>query len=219
MKKIVPKAFVGALIFSVILAVFSAKADSVSYNGTISSSTLGSSVATTLPMFNAALGTLTGVQVTLDFTVTPYAQILNYTGSPRTFDSGSWTSLSYSPSDIWTISYGTDIWNLTAPTVATGNIYGTGQVVPNAGLLTFVGGASAPANLTAASGVDFSAYTGGSTLTFGTSGAGQFYGGGAFYSGSSFGGGGGLGLLAWTGRARRRNLSIKPCQTFTGFRG
>jgi hypothetical protein len=167
----------------------------LTYNGTISPSTVGGSVTTDLPMFNSALGTLTGVQVTLDFTVTPYAEILNYSGAPRTFDSGSWTSYSFSPSDIWTVTNGTDSWNLAAPTVATGNIYGTGQVVPSysgpSTILTFVGSTSAPADLTAASGLDFAAYTGAGTLVFGTSGPGQFYGGGPFYNGGvGFGGGG-----------------------------
>ena len=146
-----------------------------SYLGSISPSTLGSPVTTTLPMFNSALGTLTGVQVTLDFTVTPYAQILNFSGAPRTFTPSDSVSHSYSPSpaNIWTISHGTDSWTLAAPTVTTGPIYGTGQVVPNFTSLQFVGSTSAPANLTAASGLDFAAYTGASDLVFGTTGSGQ----------------------------------------------
>jgi len=163
----------------------------LTYNGTISPSTLGSSVTTDLPMFNTVLGTLTGAQVTLDFTVTPYAQIINISGASRTFDSGSWTSYSFSPSDIWTVSHGSDSWQLAAPTVVTGNIYGTGQVDPNNTILTFVGSTSASANLTAF-GVNLVDYIGAGNLVFGTTGSGQFYGGGPFYNGGvGLGGGGG----------------------------
>jgi hypothetical protein len=160
---------------AVVLAMTSLTANGqiLTYNGTISPSTLGSSVTTTLPMFNSALGTLTGVQVTLDFTVTPYAQIYNFSGASRTFTSANWISFSYAPSDIWTVSHGSDSWTLAAPTVTTGTIYGTGQVVANGTGLQFVGSTSAPADLTAASGLDFAAYTGAGNLVFGTSGAGQ----------------------------------------------
>jgi hypothetical protein len=195
MKKTSMKRAVTVYVFiAVVLSMTSLTANGqiLTYNGTISPSTVGSSVTTDLPMFNSALGTLTGVQVTLDFTVTPYAQIINISGAPRTFDSGSWTSYSFNPSDIWTISHGSDSWTLAAPTVATGNIYGTGQVDPNYTILTFVGSTSAPADLTAASGLDLAAYTGAGSLVFGTSGPGQFYGGGPFYNGGGgLGGGGG----------------------------
>jgi hypothetical protein len=162
-----------------------------SYLGSISPSTLGSPVTTTLPMFNSALGTLTGVQVTLDFTVTPYAQILNFSGAPRTFTPSDSVSHSYSPSpaNIWTISHGTDSWTLAAPTVTTGPIYGTGQVVPNFTSLQFVGSTSAPANLTA-SGLDLARYIGAGVLVFGTSGPGQSSGTGPFFSGGGGAGGG-----------------------------
>jgi hypothetical protein len=164
----------------------------LTYNGSISSSTLGSSVTTDLPMFNGALGTLTGVQVTLDFTVTPYAEAFNVSFAPQTFTPSDSVSCSYDPSDIWTVSYGSDSWTLAAPTVTTGTIYGSGQVVPSFTGLQLVGSTSAPADLTAASGLDFASYIGAGDLVFGTTGPGQFYGGGPFYNGGvGLGGGGG----------------------------
>jgi uncharacterized membrane protein YgcG len=179
---------------AVVLSMTSLTANGASdfHLGTISASTLGSSVTTTLPMFNSALGTLTGVQVTLDFTVTPYAQILNFSGAPRTFTPSDSVSHSYSPSpaNIWTISHGTDSWTLAAPTVTTGPIYGTGQVVPNFTSLQFVGSTSAPVDLTAASGLDLAAYIGAGSLVFGTGGPGQSSGTGPFFSGGGGAGGG-----------------------------
>jgi hypothetical protein len=160
----------------------------LTYNGTISPSTLGSSVTTTLPMFNSALGTLTGVQVTLDFTVTPYAEAFNVSFAPQIFTPSDLISCSYDPSDIWTISYGSDSWTLAAPTVTTGTIYGSGQVVPSFTGLQLVGSTSAPADLTAASGLDFAAYTGAGNLVFGTTGPGLYSETGPF----SGGGGGDL---------------------------
>ena len=165
---------------AVVLAMTSLTANGqiLTYNGTISPSTLGSSVTTTLPMFNSALGTLTGVQVTLDFTVTPYASVGNLSSpTPLTFTPSDWISYGFNPADIWTVTYGTDSWTLSAPTVTTGPIYGSGQSVPyyfsTFTFLQLVGSTSAPANLTAASGLDFAAYTGASDLVFGTTGSGQ----------------------------------------------
>jgi hypothetical protein len=160
--------------------------------GTISPSTLGSPVTTTLPMFNSALGTLTGVQVTLDFTVTPYATVANFTSStPLTFTPSDSVSFSYSTANIWTISHDTDSWTLAAPTVTTGPISGSGQAVPyyfsTFTLLQLVGSTSAPADLTAASGLDLAAYTGAGNLVFGTAGSGQV----SIIDGALFGGGGG----------------------------
>jgi len=171
------------------MTVLTANGVSAFYTGSISPSTLGSSVTTTLPMFNSALGTLTGVSVQLDFTVTPYAQIFNYSGAPRTFSSSDWVSASYDATDIWTISHGSDSWTLTAPTVTTGPVYGSGQVLPNFTGLTFVGSASAPANLTA-SGVNLAEYIGAGNLVFGTAGPGNTLDGGPFFLS---GGGGGTG--------------------------
>jgi hypothetical protein len=173
-----------------------ANAQIVTYNGTISSSTLGSSVTTTLPEFNSTLGTLTGVQVTLDFTVTPYASILNFSAAQPFTPSDSASAGFSSPANTWTISYGTDSWNLTPPTVTTGTISGTGQTVLQSTFfpiltlnpLTLVGGTSASADLTAASGLDFADYTGAGDLIFGTSGTGNYSGTGPF----AFGGGGDL---------------------------
>jgi hypothetical protein len=159
------------------------------YSGTISSSTLDSSVTTTLPEFNSALGTLTGVQVTLDFTVTPYAQVVNtsFVLNPNTFTSSDWAYAGFSPAtNSWTVSLGSDIWNLAVPTVVTGQIDGTGQSVPSFNTLTFVGGTSAPADLTGASGLDFAAYTGAGDLVFGTGGTGNYAGSG---TGFAFSGG------------------------------
>jgi hypothetical protein len=165
----------------------------LTYNGTISPSTLGSSVTTDLPMFNGALGTLTGVQVTLDFTVTPYASVGNFSSStPLTFTPSDSIIFSFSPADIWTVSYGTDSWTLSAPTVTTGTIYGSGQTVPyyfsTFTLLQLVGSTSAAVDLTAASsGLDLGAYTGAGDLVFGTSGPGQV----SITDGGLSGGGGG----------------------------
>jgi hypothetical protein len=164
----------------------------LTYNGTISPSTLGSSVTTDLPMFNTALGTLTGVQVTLDFTVTPYATVANFTSStPLIFTPSDNIAYSFSPADIWTISHGSDSWTLSAPTITTGSIYGSGQAVPNyfstSTLLQLVGSTSAPVDLTAASGLDLAAYTGAGNLVFGTAGGGYV----SIVDGPLFGGGGG----------------------------
>jgi hypothetical protein len=167
-----------------------ANAQLLTYNGTISPSTLGGSLTTDLPMFNSALGTLTGVQVTLDITATPFAQVLNTTFSPNTFTSNDWASAGFNPAtNTWTVSLGSDSWNLIPPTVTTGPISGTGQSVPSFNLLTLVGGTSAPADLTAASGLDFAAYTGAGDLVFGSSGTGNWAG-----SGTGFGFGGGANL-------------------------
>ncbi len=231
------KTLVATLVLAGSLATLPVMADSTTATGTISPGTLGGSITTTLPMFNIALGTLTGVQITLDFTVTPFATVANFTSStPLTFTPSDYISYSYSPADIWTINYGSDSWNLTAPTVTTGNIYGSGQQISlytgPSSLLQLDGSTSASADLTAVSGSDLAAYTGAGNLVFGTSGAGYV----SITDGALFGGGGGnltgtasvtyefvpvpepssfglliggLGLLVWTNHARRRNLSIK----------
>ena len=164
----------------------------LTYNGSISPSTVGGSVTTDLPMFNSALGTLTGVQVTLDFTVTPYATVGNFTSpTPLTFTPSDSITFSYSPADIWTVTYGTDSWTLSAPTVTTGLIYGSGQAVSyypsTLTLLQLDGSTSAPADLTAASGLDLASYIGAGSLVFGTSGPGYV----SITDGPLFGGGGG----------------------------
>jgi len=223
---------------AVVLSMTSLTANGASefFLGSISSSTLGGNVTTTLPMFNIALGTLTGVQVTLDFTVTPYAEVYNFSSStPLTFTPSDSITFSFSPADIWTVTCGTDSWTLSAPTVTTGPIYGSGQVIPEYTFLQLVGSTSAPADLTAASGLDLAAYTGAGNLVFGTTGSGYV----SITDGALYGGGGGdlagtasvtydyapvpepsslclliggLGLLVWTNHARRRNLPIKPAR-------
>jgi hypothetical protein len=184
----------GFIAFVLSMTSLTANGQMLTYNGTISSSTLGSSVTTTLPEFNSALGTLTGVQVTLDFTATPYAQVYNFSGGSLTFTPSDWAYAGFSPAtNSWTVSLGTDIWNLAVPTVVTGQINGTGQSVPNLSSLTLVGDTSAPADLTGASGLDFAAYTGAGDLVFGTSGTGSyagtglnfFFGGGADLTGTA----------------------------------
>src|ERR1700722_8939142 len=147
-------AFIAAVLA---LPILSASADSVTYSGTVTPGILGGNVTTSLNMFNNGLGTLSGVQVTLDFSATPYASILNFSGTNRTFTATDSVTHSYNSSDIWTISYGTDSWTLAAPTVTTGPIIGSGQVVANLVPLNFVGGTSAPADLTGASGLDLAA--------------------------------------------------------------
>jgi hypothetical protein len=171
-----------------IMFALPAQSSVVTYNGTVSASTVGSSLSTDLPMWDSSSGTLTGVTVTLNLTVTPYAQVYNFSGSPLTFQASHWITFGYNSSNTWTISHNTDSWSLTAPTVSTGTIYGSGQVVqpyPAAGL-TLVGSTSAPVSLTASAlTANLAEYIGTGTLVFGTSGmgnvlvsAGQLYGGG-----------------------------------------
>ena len=174
------------------LTCLTANGQILTYNGNISSSTLGSSVTTDLPMFNSALGTLTGVQITLDFTATPFSQVVNFSGATQIFTSLDSAFSGITSADTWTISLGSDNWNLTPPTVNTGVISGTGQSVLTSTFspftlnpLTLVGGTSASADLTAASGLDFAAYTGAGNLVFGTTGDVTSGGSGPF----SFGGG------------------------------
>lgn len=178
-----------AAVFSMIS--LAACGQSVTYNGTVIPGTLGGTVDTSLPMFNSAMGTLTGVQVTLDFSVTPYGDVLNVSGSPQTFDTNSYTSgsMSHAIGDM-SVTLGTDSWTVTAPTVATGNLFGTGQTVANFATLTLVGSTSAPADLTSATGLDFAAYTGPGDLNFGVNGQVSFVGGGPWYSRGGFGGAG-----------------------------
>jgi hypothetical protein len=188
MKKIVILGAFIAIVSS--LTSLTASGASVIFSGSISPTTLGSSATTDLPQFNPALGTLTGVQVTLDFSVTPFANILNITGGSQNFTPADWGSSGYTPSlNTWTVSLGSDSWNVIPPTVTTGPIYGTGQSVPSFNTLELVGGTSAPADLTAASGLDFAAYTGAGNLVFGTAGTGNYAGSGL---GFAFGGGGNL---------------------------
>jgi len=186
MKKLV---IICAVVTLVMMTGLTANAASVTYNGNISPSTLGGTVTTNLPMFNAVLGTLTGVQVTLNFTVTPYAQVMNFTSPslPLVFKTTNYISYGFTPANIWTVTHGTDSWTLAAPTVNTGTIYGSNQSVAYNVPLIFVGGTSASVSLTAASGLDFAGYTGIGTLAFGTSGMGQVL----ISGGALFGGGGG----------------------------
>ncbi|HTV47644.1 MAG TPA: choice-of-anchor E domain-containing protein [Phycisphaerae bacterium] len=177
-----------------LLTAGAARADMVTYTGDFSSTTLGSTLSTDLPQFNSALGTLTGVQITLNMTVTPYASAANF-GSPSTpliFDPTSWTSATFSPAiGNWTVSYATDSWTLTAPTVSTGDIYGSNQSVPFPTILSFTGATSASASLTNVSGSDLSAYIGSGNLVFGITGPGTWAGGGPFYNyGYGYTGGG-----------------------------
>lgn len=192
MKTLAMKTFISGLVLAGLVVALPVKADSIIYNGTISPSTLGGPVTTTLPMFNSTLGTLTGVQVTLDFTVTPYASVGNFSSStPLTFTPSDSIIFSFSPADTWTISHSSDSWTLSAPTVSTGNIYGSGQEVSYytgpSSVLQLVGSTSASADLTAASGLDFAAYTGAGNLVFGTAGGGYV----SITDGPLFGGGGG----------------------------
>jgi hypothetical protein len=186
MKKLV---MICAVVTLVMMTGLTANAALVTYNGNISPSKLGGTVTTNLPMFNAGLGTLTGVKVTLNFTVTPYAQVMNFTSpsSPLVFSTNNYISYGFIPANIWTVTHGTDSWTLAAPTVNTGNIYGSNQSVAYTVPLILVGGTSAPVSLTAASGLDFAGYTGIGTLAFGTSGMGQVI----INGGALFGGGGG----------------------------
>ena len=171
MKKIVTLGAFIAIVSS--LTSLTASGASVIFSGSISPTTLGENATTDLPLFNSALGTLTGVQVTLDFSVTPFASVYNFiSGPPLPFAPSDSISYGFGSPDTWTISNGSVSWNLAAPTVSTGNIYGSGQEVSFLSELQLVGGVSAPADLTAVSGLDLAAYTGVGNLVFGTTDAG-----------------------------------------------
>ncbi|MFA5251895.1 MAG: PEP-CTERM sorting domain-containing protein [Phycisphaerae bacterium] len=92
--------------------------------------------------------TLTGVQMELFLTVTPYAQIYNYSMEPEFFSSDDSVSYSYD-SAPWAVSHGSDNWILTSPTVSTGTILGSGQTVWGNCGLTLVGNNSASVTFTA----------------------------------------------------------------------
>ena len=191
MKKIVTLGAFIAIVSS--LTSLTASGASVIFSGSISPTTLGDNATTDLPLFNSALGTLTGVQVTLDFSVTPFASVYNFiSGPPLPFAPSDSISYGFGSPDTWTISKGLDSWNLAAPTVSTGNIYGSGQEVSfytgPSSLLQLVGGVSAPADLTAVSGLDLAAYIGAGNLVFRTTDAGPG-GSVSITDGALFGGG------------------------------
>jgi hypothetical protein len=174
-----------------LLLTLPAQGLSMSHNGTVSPATVGGSLTTSLPQWDSSLGTLTGIQITLNLTVTPKAMIFNAKSTPTAFSSSDWVSFSYNPADIWTISHISDSWALAAPTVSTGVINGTGQVVPSFSSLTFVGGTSADVSLMgSALPGNLAEYVGTGTLSFGTAGVGQVLGGGP--GGFMTGGGGNL---------------------------
>jgi len=187
MKKEMTKFIFIAIVLSI--TSLTANALTVTYNGSVSPSTVGSAVTTDLPMFDAGLGTLTGVQITLNFDVTPFAQVANFSSStPLVFSSNEWITFGYTSANIWTVTHGTDSWALAAPTVTTGTIYGSGQSVAYFSILTLVGSTSAPVSLTE-SGLDLAGYIGAGSLTFGTSGPGNVVVSAGLLSG---GGGGNL---------------------------
>src|ERR1700722_10725378 len=105
--------FAVIVVIGLTMASLSAYAQTEIFNGTIDASTLGSTATTTLPEFDSSLGTLTGVQVTLDFQVTPYAEVFNVTGGPNTFSPSDYAYTPYpsNPNVPWTISLGTDMWS------------------------------------------------------------------------------------------------------------
>jgi hypothetical protein len=177
-----------AVLCLILLASTVVQATTVTYNGTISASTLGSSLSTDLAEFDSSLGTLTGVQIGLSLTVTPYAMVANFGSTPQTFTSSDWITYGFSPANIWTISHSSDSWTLAAPTVSTGTIYGSGQVIQPFNILTLVGSNSANANFAESALPAYLAeYVGTGTLSFGTAGMGQVL----ISDGSLYGGGGG----------------------------
>lgn len=128
------KLMVAALAIGV--CVVTASADTVSYNTSISAS---SSLAPSLQKFNPALGTLTGVSVSLNVAVTPIAEVLNF-GSPAAFteawvgtNPGSAPNPTAGPDVPFTI---TDPYN-GANTVSTDYSYNVGAGIANFGLNTF----------------------------------------------------------------------------------
>ena len=173
------------IFIAIVLSITSltANALTVTYNGSVSPSAVGSAVTTDLPMFDAGLGTLTGVQITLNFDVTPFGQVANFTApSGLIFSADKWVTFDFTPANIWTVTHGTDSWSLAAPTVTTGTIYGSGQSVAFLSVLTLVGSTSAPVSLTE-SGLDLAGYVGAGSLVFGTSGGGNVVVTGPFYGG------------------------------------
>lgn len=170
------------IVIAVVGLVLTSQAQSITYNGSISLQEAGT-VTTTLPQFNNALGTLTGVQLTLNLTLTPVAQIINTTFSPEPFDINSYISASIS-SNIgnWTVGYGTDSWALPVPTLTTGNIYGSGQTLLPFTIFSIVGGTSGPAGLSNVSGSNLTPYIGGGTLALDVNGPQYDSGGGPVYN-------------------------------------
>jgi len=167
-------------------------ASTVTYSGTVNPFKLGQTATTAgVTKFNSSLGTLTGVQIDLSLTVTPYAMVMNFGSSPVAFTTSDSIIFGYDPTNIWTISHVSDSWNLTAPTVSTGTIMGSGQMVAPWVPLTFVGGTSAPVNLTAlALSANLAEYVGTDPLgllILGTTGSGQVL----IHDGPLYGGGGG----------------------------
>jgi hypothetical protein len=185
MKRVVTTFIVIAVALSI--TGMAANASIVTYNGTVNPFQLGGTATTSgLSMFNGSLGTLTGVQVTLNLEATPFAEPFNASFSPAVFTTSDWARCGYDPAlNAWAISHGSDSWSLAVPTVSTGNIYGTGQTIgPFSGLI-LVGSTSAPVNLTAA-GLDLAGYIGAGSLSFGTTGTGNY----AIYDGPLYAGGG-----------------------------
>ena len=154
------------------MASLTANATSViTYDGNISPSTLGGTVTTDLPMFNGTLGTLTDVQITLNFTIIPYAQITNTSpiNEPQTFSTIDYIRFGYNANvAIQGVTHGTDSWDLATPAIET-TIYGSNQMLNKGDILTLVSGTSMDVSLTTF-GLDLAGYTGAGILAFGTSG-------------------------------------------------
>jgi hypothetical protein len=212
-----------------------ASADTVFYNGAVTPTTLGQTLETGLQEFDSSLGTLTGVDITLALYVAPFAEIFSLVESGETFDTDESVSYAYdSSSNTIDLTRGSDSWTLTTPTVSTGIISGEGQAIPALpGTLKLPGSDSALLNWSS-SGGNLGEYIGTGTLSFGTTGTGQFgstglsfpvfVGGGADLTGTAsvtytytavptpsaiagLAGMGIVGLFAVAWRRRRRNPS------------
>jgi PEP-CTERM motif len=192
MKRVTATFIVIAFVLSM-AALTASATTSVTYNGTVNPFQLGGTATTNVAQFDSSMGTLTGVTIDLSLTVTPYAMVMNFGSQPVEFTTSDSIIFGYTPADIWTISHGSDIWTLAAPTVSTGTMYGSGQMVQPGYLngLTLPGSNSAPVNLMASAlSANLAQYVGTdplSLLIFGTEGAGQV----SITDGSLYGGGGG----------------------------
>jgi hypothetical protein len=152
--------------------VGAASADSVSFEGDVTATTVGSTLTTDLPEFDSSLGVLTGVSIMLDLDLSPFAQAFSVDGV-QTFSPSDWISFEYTAAHTITFTHGADSWDLAAPAVGTGTIAGSGQEIPELpSILTIKSDNSAPLDF-AESGTTLAEYIGSGVLSFETAGAGD----------------------------------------------
>jgi hypothetical protein len=185
------KSIVAAM--AICVPAVAAMAGSVSYTTPISGTTV---LAPQLQQFNSALGTLTGVSVSLNIAITPITEVFNLSQAPQAFTE-SWTGTNLANAPTPVTAPGTDNpFTVTDPydnsnTVSTEYSWNHGSGVANPGVNTFTD--PNPISLTdlvsVVPGADFGAYIG--TGSFGLSydstqsTSSQGSGGGLFF-GSTF---------------------------------